>query len=540
MIDLLLSCCLLFTVQDTAGPAPMDPVLRDLLPAAEARTRAAAFGAIEAFPEPQYLAPLVDLLRLADTAEEWFAILDAGSAVLGEDLRALEQPWRKLTLRMAGSQDVELPRGYATWKGQLLGQLVDERFTEFLNDAAVSRVALHEVVWGGVGVGGIPALQQPATLEAGEATWLLSEEPVVGLAVGGEARAYPLRILDWHELANDRLGGRPISLTWCTLCGAAVAFVAERDGAELRFDSSGLLMRSNKLMFDAGTKTLWNQLTGEPVIGPLAEPEGRVPLEVLPSEIVAWSDWRARHPETTVVDRATGHERDYRPGAAYGEYFGRRATMFPGAGPLGEDLERAKRRRVAVRTAGGTRTYDLQRLRAEGVVHDTIGGTALVLVADPGAGPRPLPSSWVTTLEELGRAPVASMGGLGLEDLQAVLGAAPERLDELGLEDLSGLDWSVRARLLEGIEIQGEELRVAVALRGLAASRGLVDGVRVFASGGQRFERGEDSGELLDAKGGSWRIGAEALEGPNGERLARLPSHGLFAFAAESFGLDSR
>jgi hypothetical protein len=94
---------------------------------------------------------------------------------------------------------------------------------------------------------------------------------VFGVAIGGQARAYPLRIVNWHEMVNDTIAGVPVSLAYCTLCGAAILFDARAPGRDtpFTFGSSGLLYRSNKLMYDRQTGSLWNQFTGRPVLGAL-------------------------------------------------------------------------------------------------------------------------------------------------------------------------------------------------------------------------------------------------------------------------------
>ncbi len=173
-----------------------------------------------------------------------------------------------------GSTDLTPPPGFTSWKGRLLAG-IDNYFGLFLLDKHPSKIRVEEIQWGGVVLDGIPALDNPNMLPASEADYLEPWEPVFGIAINGDARAYPLRILDWHEMANDVVGGVPLSLAYCTLCGAAVAYdgrSTDLDGNEATytFGSSGFLFRSNKLMYDRSTLTLWNQLTGEPVLGELA------------------------------------------------------------------------------------------------------------------------------------------------------------------------------------------------------------------------------------------------------------------------------
>jgi hypothetical protein len=155
-----------------------------------------------------------------------------------------------------------------------------------------------------VPIDGIPPLENAPMIPAAEADYLLDEEPVFGVVVNGEARAYPLRIVDNHEMANDVIGGVPVSIAYCTLCGAAIAYDGRGpDGQTITFGTSGFLYRSNKLMYDRPTRTLWNQLTGESVLGELADTDIR--LDILPIVLTAWADWLAQHPDTLVLDRDT-------------------------------------------------------------------------------------------------------------------------------------------------------------------------------------------------------------------------------------------
>ena len=189
---------------------------------------------------------------------------------------------------------------------------------------------MEEVVWGGVALDGIPALVNARMLPADEADYITPTELVFGVEINGDARAYPLRILDWHEMANDVVGGVPVALAYCTLCGAGVLFDTRVGDATYEFGSSGFLMRSNKLMYDRTTYTLWNQLTGEPVLGKLAD--GSIELKRLPVVVSTWQAWHARHPDTQVLSLETGHLRDYTPGNPYGSYFASPDTMFPAEG----------------------------------------------------------------------------------------------------------------------------------------------------------------------------------------------------------------
>ncbi len=285
-----------------------------------------------------------------------------------------------LWIEWYGTTDIVPPEGFTGWKGQLLGG-IDPGFADFLQDDFESTIRVEEIQWGGVTVDGIPALDNATMIPAAEADYLKPEEPVFGISINGDNRAYPLRILDWHEMANDVVGGVPISLAYCTLCGAGIAFDGRAsDGETYTFGSSGFLYRSNKLMYDRQTRTLWNQLTGEPVLGTLVGTG--VTLDLQPVVVTSWADWLAQHPDTRVLDLDTGFSRPYEPGAAYGGYFASSGTMFPVW--QRSDLLETKARIYALRVEGIPKAYPVETLAAEQVVNDTIGETNLVLVTTRG------------------------------------------------------------------------------------------------------------------------------------------------------------
>jgi len=214
---------------------------------------------------------------------------------------------------------------YGEFKGALYANL-DPGFADFFAPPVESSIRLDEIQWGGVGVNGIPPLDHPETVPVDQADFMGDGDIVFGVVVAGESRAYPKRILAWHELALDRVGGLELTAVYCTLCGTMVPYLSEVGGVHRIFGTSGLLYQSNKLMFDAGTNSLWSSLTGEPVVGPLVG--SGLQLMPLPVVTTTWGEWRERHPETTVLSLDTGHLRDYSEGAAYRAYFSTDALMF--------------------------------------------------------------------------------------------------------------------------------------------------------------------------------------------------------------------
>ena len=268
-----------------------------------------------------YTPMIVELAILApypDTRTEMFRFLrrETGRA-FGEDT----QRWMKWVWQQPYDPHPE----YLAFK-RTAYRLIDPRMASFFPEGARSLIRLDEVQWGGVHVNGIPPLDHPNYLPADEAGYLRDSHVVFGVSINGEARAYPKRILAWHEMALDALGGVEITLVYCTLCGTAIPYRSAVGNEHRTFGTSGLLYRSNKLMFDHESKSLWSTLLGEPVIGELAG--SGLKLEYLPIVTTRWGEWRKSHPNTTVLSLDTGHERDYREGRAYQDYFSNDSLMF--------------------------------------------------------------------------------------------------------------------------------------------------------------------------------------------------------------------
>lgn len=193
-----------------------------------------------------------------------------------------------------------------------------------------SLIPRGEIRSGGPGKDGIPALEDPVLVQPAEADYLTHDDLVIGLDVEGVSRAYPLRILVWHEIANDVVGGRAVAVTYCPLCQSALVFDRKVGGEKRTFGVSGKLYNSNVLMYDrqahASQESLWSQGEMRAVTGPAAR-QG-LTLKLLPAELTGWGDWLTRHPETTVLSVDTGHERPYR-NTAYASYFATDQLMFP-------------------------------------------------------------------------------------------------------------------------------------------------------------------------------------------------------------------
>ncbi len=347
-------------------------------------------------------------------------------ALAGEDLGG---DWGAAVEWLGRHPETPTPPGFAGWKAELYATRVDPAFSRFLGDDVPATIRVELVQWGGVAVDGIPALVNPAFVAGTDARYLVPDELVFGVEIGGDARAYPLRILDWHEMANDVVGGVPVALAYCTLCGAGVLYDARAGDEVLEFGSSGLLYESNKLMYDRATDTLWNQLTGEPVMG--ARVGSGVELRRLPVVVSDWASWLEDHPGTLVLDIDTGYDRDYSPGSAYGDYFASPSTLFP---VFRRSQALPEKSFVFALLVDGTpKAYALRDLQEQPVVNDEIAGVPLAVVTEPAsrtvrayergersfeAGPEPgalideSGSSWRVTEESLVGPDGVSLGRL--------------------------------------------------------------------------------------------------------------------------------
>jgi hypothetical protein len=311
------------------------------------------------------------------------------------------------------------------------------------------RIRLEEIEWGGVAVDGIPSLDNPKMLEASQAEYLGDDNLVFGVSINGDARAYPLRIMGWHEMFNDVIGGVPVALAYCTLCGSGILYetsVAGRDKPFV-FGSSGFLYRSNKLMFDRETDSLWNQFTGEPVVGPLSQ--SGIKLKVLPVTITSWGNWRKANPGTRVLSLETGHRRDYGEGVVYENYFGSPDLMFP-AFVSDESVVKKKDYVFGMREFGFQKAWPLAAFEKKKVINDRFADANVVLVGD----------------------------------------------------------YATRT-------------------------------VRAYQRGDFEFASTADL-SILAGPGGEWKIDEDAISGPGGEKLARLPGHIAYWFAWNNyFGVKS-
>ncbi len=529
----------------------------------------------------RYVAPLLDMGYFLRGRSHHEPILNALEELTGQPLTGgvtNGEAWRNF-FTWASSEDIPLPPSYDVYKGRLFGRLIDPRFEAFFQDVQeTAQVNMVEAVWGGVLVDGIPslvnarqispqtALQEgldlPQFCDFNDCSYPLNDELVFGVSINGDHRAYPLRLLNWHEMFNDVIGhtplldapngkflcnfraptefkavsrsggmasgdtasgdwieiigqsancpehgwlaanavnwygedwttlpdetetaltiekgltgsvkGKAVMLAYCTLCGSGILFDATlpeisytdnngdditEQNAVLEFGSTGMLMRSNKLMYDRKTNTVWNALKGTPAFGQLAG--GDIELEVLPVVVTDWSEWLELHPDTSVLSLKTGVDRDYSVGGVYGAYFNSDELMFP-VWLTNTEQNENKDMVFATKHMGTPKAYSLEKLIAEPVLNDSFAGLDLVLVSR----------------------------------------ATPER---------------------DFFEPGGAS-------------------VRAYERSGHIFTASEEDNWLVDETNQRWQVTENALVSESGEQLVRLPGHLAFWFGWYSFNPDT-
>jgi len=226
----------------------------------------------------------------------------------------------------------------------------------------------------------IRALDEPKLIGVEEADeWLEPQEPVIVAQVGEEARAYPVQILILHEIVNDRIGAVPVAVTFCPLCNTGIAFERTFDGHVLDFGTTGRLRFSNLVMYDRQTETWWQQATGEGIAG---EYTGRQ-LTFVPASLISWADFKAAHPEGTVLSRETGFNFPYGRNP-YEGYDDVSQAPFAYEGPETPEALPALARVVTVDLNGETAAYPYDVLQEVRAVNDTVGGVPIVVLWAPG------------------------------------------------------------------------------------------------------------------------------------------------------------
>lgn len=368
----------------TAGPARSDPLgdaeignLSRAILFGTSVQKTEAVGKLVARGKTDVVASLILASRYRRIDGE---IMEAINTLTGQSLSG----WHEAMLWQETHPEVKPHSSFRTLKTSVFKN-IDPAFERFVGGDRSKpenmKIRFEEITWGGVPVDGIPALDNPELIDAPQATYLANSDLVFGVEINGDVRAYPLRIMGWHEMFNETIGGVPVALAYCTLCGAGILFETTVEGRDepFVFGSSGFLYRSNKLMFDRQTDSLWNQFTGEPVTGPLVDSGFK--LKIRPLVITTWENWKESNPTTKVLSLDTGHTRDYGSGVVYRDYFASPDLMFPAAVSNEKDL-RAKDYVFGIRDFGAAKAWPISAFENMAVINDRVGGRNIVLVGD--------------------------------------------------------------------------------------------------------------------------------------------------------------
>ena len=270
--------------------------------------------------DPRVAWLISDLLRFLQGGEIGQVLVDAFEELTGATIDD-EFAWGSVTNHLI-AWDVPAPPDYVKWK-RIPFEIIEPEWTPFFDDPDATFDYRH-LSWGGVLIdnrpitpihapcprGCIPAMTEPPTTNAAGGSWYPDDGTVFGVVVNGEARAYPKNMMEVHEMVNDEIGGRRVAIPYCTLCGSAQAYLTDEleaidtealgiEAGRFEIRTSGLLSRSNKVMFELQTSSAFDTFTGAAVSGPLRE--AGVVLPEITVETARWSDWRLRYPETTIV-----------------------------------------------------------------------------------------------------------------------------------------------------------------------------------------------------------------------------------------------
>ncbi len=235
-------------------------------------------------------------------------------------------------------------------------------------------IPLNLIRDGGPPKDGIPSIDDPVFADVAESQFMSDSDTVIGVYVQGEAKAYPLFILVWHEIVNDRVGDVPVSVTYCPLCYTSQVFERVVDGQEVEFGTSGKLYNSNLLMYDRLTDSYWSQALGLAVTGDLS---GRS-LNLIPFDIISWGDWKLLHPDTLVLTTDTGHVRSYATDP-YADYYSEPRIMFPVAHD--DDRMHPKEVVVGISQSDVHKAYRQDDIESKNVVNDNVGNVSVLLVS---------------------------------------------------------------------------------------------------------------------------------------------------------------
>ena len=243
-------------------------------------------------------------------------------------------------------------------------------------NVANALIPIDEIRSGGPPRDGIPAIDRPRFVNADAAGFLRASDRVLGITRNGVSKAYPVAILNWHEIVDDRDASEPIVVTFCPLCGTGIAYLATTGDQVLDFGVSGLLYNSDMLLYDRQTQSLWSQIRRQAVSGPMQGTK----LQPVPVMHTQWADWKQRYPTTRVLSTETGYRRDYTK-SPYQGYEKTADLFFPVQ--TRDDRYHPKESVLGIEVADRFKAYPFMELeKSGGEVHDTFAGQPILVKYD--------------------------------------------------------------------------------------------------------------------------------------------------------------
>lgn len=248
------------------------------------------------------------------------------------------------------------------------------KYNEF--DLSNSAVPIDKIFHGGPARDGIPSIDNPKFIPPDRASFLTDDDRILGLFYKNIPRAYPIKILNYHEIVNDKFKNEPILITYCPLCGSGVAFSPKSEHANIRFGVSGLLYNSDMLLYDSETESLWSQITGVAISGKL---KGKK-LDRLVMQDTTWGKWKALFPDTQVLSTNTGYFKNYQR-HPYGNYDLNSAIYFPVA--HSNKRYHPKEKVLAIEINNRFKAYPFSELaKTTGIVTDLFAGKKMHIKFD--------------------------------------------------------------------------------------------------------------------------------------------------------------
>lgn len=317
-------------------------------------------------------------------------------------------------------------------------------YPHWITDFSKRVVDLNELKSGGPPKDGIPAILNPQFVTASEAMeWLNPREPVIAVEINGKAKAYPLQILIWHEIVNDILNDVPVLVTFCPLCYSAIVFERTVGEEIFTFGVSGLLRNSDLVMYDQKTESFWQQFSGEAIVG---EMTGTM-LEIIPSQIISFSQFRENYPNGSVLSRETGFTRQYGINPYFG-YDDINQTPFLYDGQPDQRLP-PNEKVIGVKLGNG-KAYPYPVTYRKKVINDEIGDKKIVIFHSWGA---------LSALDERTIENSREAGTTGVFDRE-LNGMILSFYFKSGYfyDDQTNSKWDVTGRAIEG-ELKGSKLK---------------------------------------------------------------------------------